>query len=168
MIIWLNGPFGVGKTQTASELNKRIEKSFIYDPENMGDFIQKNIPLKIKKDDFQDYKIWREFNYSYIKFLYENYSGTVIVPMTLVNYEYYNNIITELRKNGVKVKMITLIASKETIINRLNNRGDDKDSWPVNQINRCLKGLEENEFEDYINTDKLTINEVVDRILEKI
>lgn len=33
MIIWLNGPFGVGKTTLANILHKRIENSYLYDPE---------------------------------------------------------------------------------------------------------------------------------------
>ena len=38
-LIWINGAFGSGKTQTAYELNARISDSFVYDPENMGYFI---------------------------------------------------------------------------------------------------------------------------------
>ncbi|MDG3135252.1 adenylyl-sulfate kinase [Streptococcus suis] len=40
MIIWLNGPFGVGKTTLANILHKRIENSYLYDPELLGDFLQ--------------------------------------------------------------------------------------------------------------------------------
>lgn len=52
MIIWINGAFGAGKTETALELNSRLKNSFIYDPENLGEFINKNIPNNMKKDDF--------------------------------------------------------------------------------------------------------------------
>jgi deoxyadenosine/deoxycytidine kinase len=33
MLIWLNGPFGVGKTQTAHELSRRLPTSVVCDPE---------------------------------------------------------------------------------------------------------------------------------------
>ncbi|MBQ9717880.1 MAG: tunicamycin resistance protein, partial [Clostridia bacterium] len=36
MILWINGTFGSGKTQTAAELHRRIPDSFVYDPENVG------------------------------------------------------------------------------------------------------------------------------------
>lgn len=49
MIIWINGAFGAGKTQTAYELNRRIENSFVYDPENIGFFINKSMPPSTKK-----------------------------------------------------------------------------------------------------------------------
>lgn len=64
MIVWINGAFGVGKTQTAFELHRRIKNSFVYDPENLGFFISKNIPASIKnKEDFQDYEVWRELDF---------------------------------------------------------------------------------------------------------
>ncbi|HBD65376.1 MAG TPA: tunicamycin resistance protein, partial [Clostridiales bacterium] len=44
MIIWINGAFGSGKTQTANELHRRIKNSYVYDPENIGFFIRDNIP----------------------------------------------------------------------------------------------------------------------------
>ena len=41
MIIWINGAFGSGKTQTAFELHRRIPNLYVYDPENIGSFIKK-------------------------------------------------------------------------------------------------------------------------------
>ena len=52
MIIWLNGAFGSGKTTAAFELNKRLSKSFVYDPENLGSFIRHNIPKNLHKDNY--------------------------------------------------------------------------------------------------------------------
>lgn len=165
MIIWINGSFGVGKTETAVLLNKKIAHSYIYDPENIGYFIQDNIPLEIRKDDFQDYKIWRELNYSYIKFLCENYDGTLIIPMTIVNHEYYNDIIGLLKGQDINIATFTLMASKKTIINRLSNRGDDSNSWAANQIDRCLYELTANNFDIYVNTEDVSIEDVANKIL---
>jgi tRNA A37 N6-isopentenylltransferase MiaA len=33
MLLWLNGPFGGGKTQTAHELQRRLPGSIVCDPE---------------------------------------------------------------------------------------------------------------------------------------
>ena len=44
MIVWLNGAFGAGKTQTAYELRRRLPGSYVYDPENAGFFIRDNLP----------------------------------------------------------------------------------------------------------------------------
>ncbi|UUZ79056.1 hypothetical protein LJK88_27920 [Paenibacillus sp. P26] len=67
MILWINGAFGSGKTQTAYELHRRIPGSFVYDPENAGYFIQRNMPRAARKDDFQHYPLWREMNYSMLR-----------------------------------------------------------------------------------------------------
>jgi hypothetical protein len=47
MIIWIICAFGSGKTQTAFELNRRLENSYVYDPENIGYFFRRNMPGEI-------------------------------------------------------------------------------------------------------------------------
>ena len=64
MIIWINGAFGSGKTQTAFELQRRLKKSYVYDPEKMGFALRSMIPREIAEDDFQHYPLWREFTAS--------------------------------------------------------------------------------------------------------
>lgn len=36
VIVWLNGPFGGGKTQTAYALHRRVSGSVVCDPEHVG------------------------------------------------------------------------------------------------------------------------------------
>lgn len=143
MIIWINGAFGVGKTTIAEELHKLIKDSYIYDPEMAGEFIWDNSPQCIReKGDFQDIPMWREFNYSMLKYIYENYSGTIIVPMTLTNKEYYRQIIERLINEGVPLQHYILIAKKSVILERLSQRGESDNSWAAQQIDRCLNAFE--------------------------
>lgn len=67
MIICLNGPFGVGKTTLANILHKRIENSYLYDPELVGDFLQHQLPKTLCPEDFQDYSVWRQSTYKKVK-----------------------------------------------------------------------------------------------------
>jgi hypothetical protein len=166
MIIWINGAFGAGKTQTAYELHRRIENSFVYDPENLGYFIRKNIPKSMEKGDFQDHQLWREFNFKLIKDIAEKYEGVLIIPMTIVNPEYFNEIVGSLRSQGIIVKHYTLIASRETLLKRLKSRGDGVNSWPAQQIDRCLKGLLNGIFEEHIDTEGMSIDDVVCKIAQ--
>ena len=55
MIIWINGSFGIGKTSTAELLKNELDKSIIYDPEEIGGFLSNM--FNHEKDDFQDYDI---------------------------------------------------------------------------------------------------------------
>ncbi len=164
MIIWLNGAFGAGKTQTAYELKRRIPNSIIYDPEQVGFFINQSFPKEIKKGDFQDYEIWREFNYKTLKHIHSGYSGTIIIPMTIVNPQYYEEIIGRLKNEGVDVHHFVLEASKETLQKRLKSRFEKKNSWPEQQIERCLAGIADPIFEDKINTNDLTTEQVAETI----
>ena len=164
MIIWLNGAFGAGKTQTAYELKRRIPNSIIYDPEQIGFFINRSFPKEIKKGDFQDYEIWREFNYKTLKHLYSEYNGIIIIPMTIVNPQYYEEIIGRLRNEGVNVQHFVLSASKKTLQKRLKSRFEKKNPWPELQIDRCLAGLAHPAFEGQINTDNLTTEQVAETI----
>lgn len=123
LIIWINGAFGSGKTTIAYELNRRIPNSFVYDPENVGYFIRKNIPKEILKDDFQDHVIWREINHSILQTINTEFPGIIIVPMTIVNPQYFNEIINNLRSNGFEVKHFTLLANREILLKRLRSRG---------------------------------------------
>lgn len=108
MIIWLNGAFGSGKTQTSYELERRIPNSHVYDPENIGYFINRNIPKEISKGDFQDYSIWRELNYTTLKYIDRAY-------------------------DGMTVNHFVLWASKETLQKRLRSRGGEKIHWVKNK-----------------------------------
>lgn len=52
MIIWINGPFGSGKTHTAHELKRRLKHASIIDPEEVGFFIRKRLAKNGELPDF--------------------------------------------------------------------------------------------------------------------
>ena len=164
MIIWINGAFGAGKTETANELHRRIQNSFVYDPEIIGETTRWVIPKEIKKDDFQDYYVWREANYCFLKYLAHEYDGVIIVPMTIVNPQYFDDIIGRLREEGITVNHFVLSASKETIEKRLLNRGEVINSWPAQQIDRCLQGLTNDVFQPQMDSEHMTVAEVAEKI----
>ncbi|MGL4612138.1 MAG: hypothetical protein ACRCYY_21075 [Trueperaceae bacterium] len=59
MILWINGPFGVGKTTLTTTLHHRIQNSFIFDPETIGFMLRDTLSSENFPDDFQDVVIWR-------------------------------------------------------------------------------------------------------------
>lgn len=164
MIIWINGAFGSGKTQTAFQLHRRLANSYVFDPEHAGFYIRRNIPKEASKDDFQDYSMWREINYSMLKFLTREYDGTIIVPMTLVNPHYFGEIVGRLRNEGVPVHHFTLCASKEVLHRRLLTRGEGKNSWAAQQMDRCIEGLSSEVFRHHLQTDHMTVESIVETI----
>jgi hypothetical protein len=53
MLLWINGPFGGGKTQTAYELHRRLQGSLVCDPEHVGYGLHRMLPPTLR-GDFQD------------------------------------------------------------------------------------------------------------------
>ncbi|WP_180968262.1 AAA family ATPase [Cytobacillus massiliigabonensis] len=166
MIIWINGTFGSGKTTTAYELHRRVENSFVYDPERFGYVFMRNVPKDLAKDDFQDYPLWREANYTLLKQLSDEFKGTIIVPMTLTNEMYFLEIVGKLIENNVEVKHFTLIASKSTIQKRLRKRLEGKNSWAYQQMEIRMSSLSKGLFKEHIQTDAMSIGEVIETIAE--
>lgn len=164
MIIWINGAFGSGKTQTAFELHRRLENSYVYDPENIGYFIRDNIPLQMKKADFQDYAQWRKFNYEMLEYIAKNYDGIVIVPMTITNPSYYEEIIGSLKSHDIDIRHFILSADKKTLFKRLRKRLESKNSWAANQIDRCINAFDKSIPGIKINTMDINIYSVTERI----
>ncbi|MCL2362493.1 MAG: AAA family ATPase [Defluviitaleaceae bacterium] len=165
MILWINGAFGVGKTTTAFELQRRIPNSFVYDPENAGYFIRKNSPVSFSKGDFQDIPLWRKINFEMLMLLSTQYKGVIIVPMTLVSKLYYDEIVTNLINNGIEVRHFILYASRETIINRLNKRCKGRsEAFAMQSIERCFHFFDTCIKEIKITTDNKNIDDVISEI----
>lgn len=164
MIIWINGAFGAGKTQTAISLRHRLPNAFIYDPEKAGFYIRSNIPGSMQKPDFQQHKFWRTIVYEHLAYMAANTDDVIIVPMTITEPSYYEEIISRLRKEGHHVHHLVLAASEETLRGRLAKRGNKQNSWAAQQIQRCVQGLSNPIFDNKLATDNMSITEVVEAI----
>src|SRR5699024_1282820 len=167
MIIWINGAFGSGKNSSAFELKRRLPNSFVYDPENIGYFIRENIPKELHKSNFQDHEQWRTFNYEMLKYIFYTYDGTIIVPMTIFNAQYYEEIIQKLIDEGIPLKHYILYADKSTLLKRLNKRLERGETWTKSQIDRCIEVFNTEITEEKIITDNKSIDLVVEEIAKR-
>ncbi len=167
MILWINGAFGVGKTETAKELHRKIPNSYIFDPENAGGYIHANIPEILKRGDFQDFPMWRSINFEMIRYLAEHFDGTLVIPMTITNRMYYDELVGKLTEM-FDVQVFLLCAERETILSRLISRGELENGWAAQQIERCLTAFENDIPGEKIRTDRIGIEEVAEMILSMI
>jgi hypothetical protein len=53
VLVWINGPFGGGKTATAFELRRRLPGSVVCDPEHVGFGLHRMLPPALRAN-FQD------------------------------------------------------------------------------------------------------------------
>ncbi|MER5262652.1 AAA family ATPase [Actinosynnema sp. NPDC002837] len=177
MLLWINGPFGGGKTQTAHELRRRLPGSFLSDPEHVGFALHRMTPPALR-GDFQDLASWRRGVVEVLDRAATGHDGVIVVPMTVVEPEYFREIVGGLRDRGHDVRHFALLAERETVVRRLRERvlghaaqvvlGKDvplrRESFALRVLDRCLERLREPEFAEHVWTDHLTVAQVADRV----
>ena len=165
MIIFINGAFGVGKTTVADIISKRLNGSHIYDPELLGSFLRGVLPKSMDKtDDFQDIPLWRQLNLQILKEMANH--GVIIVPMTIFVRQYYDEIIGRLISEGVDARHFILTADRQTVMERLAERGEKDDCWGARHIDACLKAYENDMPGEKIHTVGRSAEEAASDILK--
>ena len=99
MLIWVNGPFGVGKTATAEELVRRVDGAVLVDPERIGLGLQHAIPDGLRPD-FQDLTSWPVGVVEVLDHTLRRHPGPVVAPMTVVAPRYLDQTVGSLRRLG--------------------------------------------------------------------
>jgi hypothetical protein len=177
MLLWINGPFGGGKTQTAHEIRRRLPGSVICDPEHPGFGLRRMLPPELR-GDFQDLVSWRQGVVEVLDLALRRHDGVVIAPMTVTDPRYFDETVGRLRGLGHDVRHFTLLAERETVLRRLRERrlgrllrvaagkgaAPRRESWAVARLDHCLERLREPEFAEHLWTDRSTVPRTADRI----
>ena len=168
MIVFINGPFGVGKTSVAKLLVKKIPDAMLYDPEVIGSILQRILGPFKKVDDFQDYALWRTLVVGGARLLRKTSAQTLVIPMTVWRHDYFDPIIAGLRRVDPDLSCFRLTASRDVLMDRIASDTEDKEAyaWRTSHVEVCLKASYDPAFGTEIRTDDRTPVEVVDRILE--
>ncbi|MEU9669027.1 AAA family ATPase [Streptomyces bobili] len=177
MLLWINGPFGGGKTQTAHEIRRRLPGSVVCDPEHVGFGLRRMLPPDLR-GDFQDLVSWRQGVVEVLDLALREHDGVVIAPMTVTDPRCFAETVGRLGEMGHDVRHFTLLAQRETVAKRLRERGLGRllrfagrkkaeprgDSWAVQQLDHCLERLREPEFAEHLWTDRTSVPKTADRI----
>ncbi|MBR7825806.1 AAA family ATPase [Actinospica sp. MGRD01-02] len=161
LIIFVNGPFGVGKTTAVAELNKLIPDALIIDPEKVGHMLWAQLPEVMRMEEFELEPIWPALTRTLIEQVHRTYGRDLLIPMTIVRPRVFGEIVQPIRDLGIAVTHVTLLAQPETIRERLRQRGEGPDrwgelSWEGLQVERCLASLALPVFATHIDTEHLT------------
>lgn len=169
MIIMINGAFGVGKTSTAQLLKSRLPNSMIYDPEEVGYMLRQLLKINDLDvtGDFQHIQSWPPLTVETARQLYQQYQRHLIVPMTLAFPEYFQQIKTGLAEVESDLHHFCLMASDQTLRQRLRERGDTPGGWTEQQMSRCQEAFASPQYEVYVDTDHLNTEAVVEFILAR-
>jgi len=177
MLLWINGPFGGGKTQTAYEIQRRLPGSVVCDPEHAGFGLRRMMPPELR-GNFQDLTAWRQGVVEVLDLALTRHDGVVIVPMTVTDSGYFAETVGRLRELGHDVRHFALLAERETVLKRLRERGFGhllqyvagknsglgRETWAVEQLDHCLERLREPEFAEHLWTDHSTVPKTADRV----
>ncbi|MFI1226172.1 MULTISPECIES: AAA family ATPase [unclassified Streptomyces] len=120
MIIWLNGPFGVGKSTLAADLHRALKGSAVADPERVGDLLRSTLSgHDLAQRDYQDYPPWRQVTATLVTSLAAYTGGPVIVPMTVLDRHHATDLLTPLRQTGQPVHHLVLHADPDVLRQRI-------------------------------------------------
>lgn len=174
MILLLNGSFGVGKTTVGRILRRRIAGSILYNPEWAGSIL-KRLPFNFRgsgTDNFQDIDLWRRSVVEGIKIFRLFARETVIVPMAFCRKDYFDEVVGKIRNFDSQLRIFCLKASFETIIKRLEKRGEiiepDKDNWSARYAKKCIESHKNEYFGETIDTNEKNAIQVAAEILRKL
>jgi hypothetical protein len=124
MIVWLNGPFGGGKTTTAGRLRSLLPDAVVFDPELIGQALVPTLREVRTVRDFQDWDPWRELVVASLvsvhRFAPER---TIVVPQTVVVETYWDEITAGLAAAGFPMHAFTLDCTPEEHERRIAGDG---------------------------------------------
>jgi hypothetical protein len=146
MIIWINGPFGAGKTTLVEELSKRLDTAMTVDPKLLGFMLMRMVPPP-PTGDFQDLPIWRKLTVRTLQDIRRECDRPLLVPMTLVVPQYLDEIFGSLRMAGEEIWHFFLSLEEALLRTRIENQimiPDDPEcdagvrQWRLGQTERYL------------------------------
>lgn len=165
MIIWINGPYGVGKSTLAEKLAQLLPESFLFDAEKVGDAVRDNLPERFFRETYEEYPLWYDLCCRLLGELNEVYDGCVLVPMTLKRPVSQQLLFDRLTVTGVPVKHVLLEADRATVRERILRRGEEEDCWCMQNIEACLSAQREMQCDLRLQTDGKTVEELAQQVV---
>lgn len=152
MIIWINGPYGVGKSTLARKLHEVNPNSFIFDAEAVGNAVRDNLPKhRFNGYIFEGYPMWFTMCTALLNDIASDFSGDIYVPMTLVYKDSFAKLAGPLSAQGYAVKHILLTSTYDVVHDRILARGEEETCWCMQNIHLCLE--QQASFDDVIRIE---------------
>jgi len=166
VIVWINGLFGVGKSTTAARLADALDAPPM-DPEQIGFHLPEWSGNGGPVADFQDIPLWRSLTRETVAEMDRTF-GVVVVHMSLLRADYFEEVICRLQREGHEVRHYTLVADLDTLVNRGAGREGGLVDWARGMNARHQDTLSDPRFESRIETEDVPQAQVVATILRDL
>lgn len=165
MIVFVNGPFGIGKSSVAARLVELLRGSLLFDPEEVGYFLRKILRPIDDPPDFQHLALWRRLTVIVAEQVLATYGRPLVMPMTIWRRAYFDEVVGGLRAAGIDVRHFCLVATPGTVYARLRDRGDAPvDGFAWSQVEPSLAAFASPAFERHIDTGAKTVDAIAAEI----
>ncbi|MEV0111351.1 AAA family ATPase [Nocardia sp. NPDC050799] len=116
--MWLNGPFGAGKTSAAGELVSSDPGWRLFDPEFVG-FALRSQLTDLGCSDFQDLGSWRRLVPVFADDIARETHQDLVVVQTVVRKKYWTELVDGFHALGYSLRMVLIEASEQTLRRRI-------------------------------------------------
>jgi predicted kinase len=170
MIIFLTGPFGVGKSTVARLLVERVPGAILYDPEPVGALLRDLLGPVEQVSDFQEYGVWRALVVDLARRVAETYGRPLVIPMTVWRRDYFEAITGGLRQIDPALLCVRLTASREVLLGRILGRpdADGPHAWCLAHLEVGLAAAADPAFGVEVSTEGRTPTEIADAIVREL
>ena len=170
MIVFINGPFGVGKTTVARLLVQRMPHAAMYDPEIIGVVLRRVLSPFTKVKDYQDHTLWRRLVVGGARLLRTVSGRPLVVPMTVWKRNVFDHIAAGLGRVDGDLSCFRLTFPEHVLIDRISSDAKDENaySWRASHVGVYLEALRDPAFGKEIRTEGLAPAAVADQILENL
>ncbi|MFC1435371.1 AAA family ATPase [Streptacidiphilus sp. N1-3] len=154
MIVWVNGPFGAGKTTTTALLQQALDGALLFDPEEVGFVIRQSFPEghPQRHKDFQDYPMWPPLVAQHAIHLEHYTKAPVIAPMTLLRHDYADTIFSTIRAAGIELRHLLIHADPQTLRARIEGSSEFPDDEVRSEKVRAFRRRKLADYESAYDT----------------
>jgi AAA domain len=126
VIVWLNGPYGAGKTSVADEIRRIVPDVTVFDPEVVGEMLVRIVD--VPTGDFQDLPAWRRLVTATARELLSQDRTALVAHMTVLRRPYLDETVHALQRNGVEVFHVLLDVAPGELRRRIESADPQLDA----------------------------------------
>lgn len=164
MMVFLNGPFGIGKTTTARLLVERIPHARLYDPELVGAFLRAILGKLERVSDYQDFRLWPRLTVEVARLLRVTSRRSLVIPMTIARRDRFDFITSRLRRLDPDLLCVRLTAPREVLMQRISGSSEGQ-QWRLDHVDEGMALSRDPELGREIRTEGRTPSEVADELV---